>query len=69
MLTPREKRQLRQFSPVPVSKFCRSCARDLPLTAFNKNRHRPDNLASWCRTCMHAAVATSKAKRIARETA
>lgn len=34
-----------------ITKHCRSCASDLPLTAFHKDASKRDGLRAQCREC------------------
>jgi hypothetical protein len=36
---------------IKETKICRLCNKDLPLTSFNKNKSKLDNLRHYCREC------------------
>lgn len=38
----------------PTTKRCTRCALDLPLSAFPKNRAKPDGLGGYCKACKSA---------------
>ncbi len=54
-------------------KHCPKCGRDLPHSAFHKNKRRHDGLASWCKSCFAAldkarnAVRHPKKERVKKE--
>lgn len=37
-----------------TTKWCNRCKQRLPLTDFSKNRHKPDGLSSYCKSCSNA---------------
>src|SRR5579871_4819767 len=42
-------------------KTCTKCKRDLPLSAFRKDRTKRDGLCSWCTSCSVAANRKNRA--------
>jgi Recombination endonuclease VII len=48
----------RVHEPLPVgqrdAKWCAACQQQKPLTAFGRNRSRPDGLTSYCQPCHNA---------------
>jgi hypothetical protein len=46
-----------------MTKYCSSCQRALPLTAFARHRGRWDGRQTWCRACTSYA----QRKRYARQ--
>lgn len=45
------------------TKKCRVCGRELPLTAFSKNRRERDGLNNRCRECDNAYQRAYKARK------
>jgi len=37
-------------------KHCSKCDENKPLSAFGRNRARPDGLCYWCKSCMRESV-------------
>lgn len=40
--------------PTTTKKWCPKCERNLPLTEFFANRHKPDGLQGYCKQCWMA---------------